>query len=185
VNRKLQRNSVGAAPKQGPVRQSGPTTRRQLARFLVVGSASVAVDLAVYALLTAVTPLAWGLCKGASYAAGVVVGFFGNKFWTFKSGRRGVSEPVMYLLLYSLTLLLNIGCNQLALALLGPPQKLAAFVFATGVTMVANFLGMKFVTFRDPRSHAPRGKASGDARRPLSAAQSVESVPTQSAGASD
>jgi hypothetical protein len=55
---------------------------------------------------------------------------------------------VIYLILYGCTLLLNIGCNQLALAVLGSPQKLLAFLFATGVTMVTNFLGMKFVTFR-------------------------------------
>ena len=120
----------------------------QIARFLVVGSASVAVDLAVYALLTAITPLAWGVSKGISYAAGVVVGFFGNKFWTFESARKSVAEPVLYLALYGCTLVLNIGCNQAALALLGSRQKLLAFLLATGVTMVTNFLGMKYVAFR-------------------------------------
>lgn len=108
----------------------------------------MAVDLAVYALLTAITPLAWGISKGISYAGGVVVGFFGNKFWTFESSRKSVSEPALYLALYACTLLLNIGCNQLALTVVGPEQKLLAFVFATGVTMVTNFLGMKFVAFR-------------------------------------
>src|SRR5262245_3391584 len=125
-----------------------PETRRQITRFLVVGSASVAVDLAVYWLLTHFAPLAWALCKGISYAAGVVVGFFGNKFWTFESARRSAAEPAMYLALYGCTLLLNIVCNQLALAILGSPQKLVAFLLATGVTMVTNFVGMKFVAFR-------------------------------------
>ncbi len=131
-----------------PTRSKPPDTRRQIARFLVVGSASVAVDLAVYALLTALAPLAWGVSKGISYAAGVLVGFFGNKFWTFESPRRSAAEPVTYLLLYAGTLLLNIVCNQLALALFGPQYKFIAFLFATGVTMVTNFLGMKFVAFR-------------------------------------
>jgi putative flippase GtrA len=125
-----------------------PDTRRQIARFLVVGGASVAVDLGFYALLTAVTPLAWGLSKGLSYSAGVVVGFFGNKFWTFESPRRSAAEAAMYLLLYAGTLLLNIVCNQLALSALGPEYKLIAFLFATGVTTIANFVGMKFVAFR-------------------------------------
>ena len=125
-----------------------PDTRRQIARFLVVGTTSVAVDLGIYALLTAVAPLPWGISKGLSYAAGVVVGFFGNKFWTFESARKSAAEPVLYLALYGCTLLLNIGCNQLALAMLGSDQKLTAFLLATGVTMVTNFLGMKFVTFR-------------------------------------
>jgi putative flippase GtrA len=125
-----------------------PETRRQIARFLIVGSSSVAVDLGLYALLTSYTPLAWGLCKGVSYAAGVAVGFFGNKFWTFESPRRSAAEPALYLLLYAGTLLLNIACNQLALAAFGPHHRLLAFLLATGVTMVTNFLGMKFVAFR-------------------------------------
>ena len=108
----------------------------------------MAVDLAVYALLTSMTPWAWGIGKGISYAAGVVVGFLGNKFWTFESARRSATEPALYLALYGCTLLLNIACNQLALAAVGSEKKLIAFLFATGVTMVANFLGMRFVAFR-------------------------------------
>lgn len=123
-------------------------TRGQIARFLVIGGASVAVDLAVYAILTAFTPLSWAAAKGLSYAAGVVVGYFGNKFWTFQSASRSVGEPALYLMLYALTLALNIGCNQLALAALGPQFKLGAFLFATGITTVTNFLGMKLVAFR-------------------------------------
>lgn len=123
-------------------------TRRQVARFLVVGTLSVIVDFGVYTLLTSFAPLPWGLAKGISYASGVVVGFFGNKFWTFQSPRRRASEPALYLLLYSGTLLLNIGCNQAALWLLGAPLKLVAFLFATGVTTLTNFLGMKYVAFR-------------------------------------
>ena len=140
---------------RGPVRQTEPVadcpaggTYVQLARFVVVGSASVSVDLGVYALLTAFSPLAWSLAKGISYAAGVIVGFFGNKFWTFESPRRSAAEPAMYLLLYAGTLLLNMGCHQLALTTFGPKQKLLAFLFATGVTMITNFLGMKYVAFR-------------------------------------
>lgn len=123
-------------------------TPGQVARFLVVGSASVVVDLTVYALLTALSPLPWGAAKGLSYAAGVVVGYFGNKFWTFQSASRSAGEPAMYLTLYALTLALNIGCNQLALAALGQQFKLASFLFATGITTVTNFLGMKLVAFR-------------------------------------
>jgi putative flippase GtrA len=151
-----------------------PDTRRQIARFLVVGSASVAVDLAVYALLTALTPLAWGLSKGLSYGAGVVVGFFGNKFWTFESRRRSAAEPVLYLLLYAVTLLLNIGCNHLALLALGSERKFLAFLLATGVTMMTNFVGMKFVAFRHSRSHGPRGNEGADAPRPDSSLRDAE-----------
>lgn len=123
-------------------------TRRQLARFLVVGSSSVGIDFAVYSLLAG--GLGWPAdgAKGLSYLAGVVVGFFGNKWWTFESARRSAGEPIAYLALYAMTLLVNVACNWAVLVVLGPQRTGWAFLFATGVTTVLNFLGMKFVTFR-------------------------------------
>lgn len=122
-------------------------TRKQLLRFLVVGSTSVAVDLLVYRLLGA-TWLSRDAAKGVSYLAGVVVGFFGNKWWTFESARRSAAEPILYLAVYAVTLAVNVGCNRAALAVLGEGRGLWAFLLATGVTTVLNFLGMKLVTFR-------------------------------------
>lgn len=167
-----------ARPSSRPADGTHGDTRRQIARFVVVGSTSVAVDLGLYALLTTLTPLAWGLCKGVSYAAGVVVGFFGNKFWTFESPRRSAAEPAMFLLLYAATLVLNIICNQLALSALGPERKLVAFLFATCVTMITNFFGMKFVTFRQgiQMRKAECGMPSEDDSPPLRA------PPTRSRG---
>jgi putative flippase GtrA len=122
-------------------------TKRQLTRFLVIGSASVAFDFVVYVLLTAGgLPRAAG--KLLSYVAGMLVGFAGNKFWTFRSARRSLGEPLSYALLYALTLCVNVGVNALALAVLGAGHTLLAFLAAAGVTTVLNFLGMRCVTFR-------------------------------------
>ena len=82
-------------------KQSGPSpetqeTRRQLSWFLVVGVASVATDLIVYRILANLAGLPLDIAKGLSYWAGVVIGFFGNKWWTFRSTRRSWTEPVSY-----------------------------------------------------------------------------------------
>ncbi len=113
-----------------------------------MGSTSVLVDGLVYRGLAVATGLSLDAGKGVSYLAGVVVGFAGNKFWTFESSRRTVAEPISYLTLYAVTLLVNIVCNRLALSVLGTGQALWAFLFATGVTTVLNFLGMRLITFR-------------------------------------
>src|SRR5215471_16694432 len=124
--------------------------RRQLSRFLVVGVASVATDLAVYRLLVSMAGLPLDVAKGLSYWAGVVVGFFGNKWWTFRSSRRSWAEPFSYAALYAVTMLVNIACNRGVLAALGSNWVAMpiAFLFATGVTTVLNFLGMRLFTFR-------------------------------------
>lgn len=142
-------------------------TLKQVLRFLVVGSTSVAVDFAVYRLILSGGLLPRDIAKAASYLAGVVVGFFGNKWWTFESARRSAAEPVSYLALYAATLVVNVACNRAALALLGESGGTWAFLFATGVTTVLNFLGMKLVTFR--RGIADRRQAEGVRSRMLNA----------------
>ncbi|MCA9133935.1 MAG: GtrA family protein, partial [Planctomycetales bacterium] len=122
--------------------------RTQALRFLFVGGSSVAIDLAVYmALVGTLQPLS---AKAISYIAGMLFGFVGNKFWTFESRRKSVSEPLVYTVLYAVTLAVNVGLNSLCLALLAgiqTPEPLArflAFLLATGTTTVLNFVGLKY-----------------------------------------
>ena len=138
---------VGTSPVTAANWSEAEETRRQLRRFLVVGLLSVATDLCVYAVLSATFELSVTWAKAISYLAGVVVGFALNKRWTFQSSRRTWTEPISYLLLYAVTLGVNVGCNGLVLSWL-IDQKLIAFLFATGVTTVINFVGMRLVTFR-------------------------------------
>ncbi len=127
-------------------------TAKQVRRFLVIGVLSVLLDLACYAILMR-AGLATHAAKGISYVAGMALGFAGNKLWTFESARRSAAEPITYLTLYAATLAVNVVVNGLVLALAGdwvPSRwaKAAAFLVATGVTTVLNFLGMRLVTFR-------------------------------------
>ena len=126
--------------------------KRHLGRFLVVGCSSVAVDLLVYAGLMAVG-CPRELAKGAGYLAGMVLGFVLNKRWTFGSRRAAGGEAVTYVVLYAVTFVVNVAVNgwmaQTAASLM--PSQIAlvtAFLVATAVTTVLNFLGMRFITFR-------------------------------------
>lgn len=130
---------------------------RHLFRFGVIGVTSVLIDFAVYSLLTslgmAVTP-----AKGVSYLFGMAFGFVGNKFWTFRSSRRSASEPLTYLLVYAVTLAINMALNAAVLSL--TVSKLGAFLVATAVSTVLNYLGLRLVTFRqgirEARPHPER-----------------------------
>ena len=127
-------------------------TAKQIRRFIVIGVASVLTDFAVYTLLTRLG-LITSASKGISYVSGMVVGFVGNKLWTFESARHSAAEPVTYIVLYTTTLGVNVLVNSGVLALSSGwlPQRWAwglAFLVATGVTTVLNFVGMKWITFR-------------------------------------
>jgi putative flippase GtrA len=123
-------------------------TRVQLVRFLVMGTTSVLVDLGVYRLLAAQFGMHIDFAKAISYWFGVLVGFAGNKFWTFRSGQKSIREPLSYAVLYCATMFANIGCNRAVLSIVGPQATGLAFLFATGVTTCLNFVGMRFLVFR-------------------------------------
>ena len=139
--------SVGRVTSAIAGRPEQREARLQLLRFLVIGSSAVLIDLGMYQLLTQLM-LGTSLAKGLSYLTGMAFGFIGNKFWTFRSKSKSAAEPITYLVLYSVTLVVNVGLNALLLAALGAPFKIAAFLIATGTTTVMNFLGMKWFTFR-------------------------------------
>ncbi|WP_158261062.1 MULTISPECIES: GtrA family protein [Pirellulaceae] len=128
---------------------SSPKVSRQILRFLVIGGSSVAIDGICYALITTWTGLSPDIAKGISYVCGMLFGFWGNKLWTFESTKRSVSEPVFYVLIYACTLGLNVGINRAVLLLAGDEFRLLGFFLATGTTTVANFVGMKFLAFRE------------------------------------
>jgi len=136
-------------------------TATQIRRFLVIGFSSVAVDLGSYAGFVHWAGMPTMPAKGISYVLGMIVGFIGNKLWTFRSSRKNAAEPITYVILYAITLGVNIGVNEGLLRLgamifpdatsttnLGKALSAFAALAATGVTTILNFLGMRFVTFR-------------------------------------
>ena len=141
---------------------------RQVSRFVVIGGLSAATDFACYTLLLGSAGLSTSPAKGVSYLAGMVVGFFGNKFWTFQSRRRAVSEPLLYVAWYSVTLAVNMLTNALLLAVLGPQATLPAFLVATGLTTVLNFLGLRLVAFRRALKRADEDGLNNRTSRDLS-----------------
>ena len=127
-------------------------TSKQIRRFLVIGGLSVLTDLAVYMVLVRIGGSSHP-AKATSYVSGMIVGFIGNKLWTFESARRSAGEPIAYVLLYFFTLVVNVLVNGACLAAFAtrlphPTDRGLAFLVATGLTTILNFLGMRLVTFR-------------------------------------
>jgi putative flippase GtrA len=120
----------------------------ELGRFLIVGLTTVAIDFTVYRLLLA-TGLVVGLAKTAGFIAGTVFAYFANKKWTFGVQRTGVDaiEAARFAAVYAVSLAANVTTNGVVLHFL--PSIVLAFLVATGVSATMNFLGMKFLVFRE------------------------------------
>lgn len=118
----------------------------ELGRFLVAGFSAVGTDWLVYTLCTHAGVPTW-LAKTTSFMAGALLSFVVNRAFTFRAKEGGSLQrhAATFVLLYVSTLGLNVAANSLALRM-GVPRGFA-WVFATGCSTVANFLGMKFFVF--------------------------------------
>lgn len=124
--------------------------RREAAIFLVVGGVTVLVDFASYTLLQALIGLSVDMAKGLGFLIGTAFAYFANRHWTFGHQEPAQGSAWRFALLYGITLAFNVLVNAASLhALQGMAwDRQGAFLLATGVSAFLNFLGMKFLVFR-------------------------------------
>lgn len=135
----------------------------QLARFLVVGSCTVAVDFVVYqGLLALEVPV--DPAKATSFVLATVLAYVLNRLWTFRSPG-GARRALAFGLLYGTTLVVNVGVNAASLGLLDdrPWDVEIAFLIAQACSTTLNFLAMRYVVFA---AAGPAGAATGRGSRP-------------------
>lgn len=128
----------------------------QLVRFIVIGVTNVLLDFACYRLLLALG-VSVGLAKGLAYGAGMISGYFGNKLWTFQSRTVSAREPIAYVLVYAVGLAANVLTNAAALLILGDTYTGTAFLAATAVSTALNFIGLKYIAFREQSEPVSQG----------------------------
>lgn len=117
---------------------------KELLKFLVGGTSAVLTDYVGYRVLLSA---GWDLsaAKAVSYVCGAAVGFVINKLWTFESRGFSKAEIIKYVILYAFSACANAFVNWIVSIVFAAP--LFAFLCATGVSTVINFLGQKFFVF--------------------------------------
>jgi putative flippase GtrA len=128
--------------------------KRELIIFLFVGSLTVLIDFLCYRGLVWIDLLGINAAKGISFITGTIFAYFANRLWTFKHKGPRLSSAWRFGLLYSLTLATNIFANAVTLIWLAsiPSAIQIAFLVATGISAILNFLGLKYFVFRYNRS---------------------------------
>lgn len=117
---------------------------KEIFKFCVGGGSAVISDFLVYLLLKNV--IGMEAAKTISFVAGAIVGFIINKLWTFESKTFKPTEIIKYILLYACSAGANTVVNTNIFQWLG--STIIAFLCATAVSTVMNFLGQKFFVFR-------------------------------------
>ena len=123
--------------------------KRELGIFLIVGVSTVLIDYLIY---SNVSWVGVDSAKGVGFLGGTLFAFIANRLWTFGHKRHAPGSAWRFIFLYLLTLVANILVNSLALKLMidkGTSVQIA-FLLATSVSAILNFLGMKVFVFKSP-----------------------------------
>ena len=122
---------------------------RQIKIFIFVGLITVSVDFLIYKTLLSHMLMQVDLAKGVGFVGGTLFSYFANRFWTFRSPNHLKHSAVRFIILYCLTLMINILVNAGVLSILSELilAENLAFLIATGTSAVINFLGMKWLVF--------------------------------------
>lgn len=118
---------------------------KSILKFVVVGGCCTLIDFIIYMVI--VDHVGVVLSKGISMGCSMIVNYFLNKFWSFsvKETKTGI-ELVKYSVAQVINITVNVLVNAAVLKLFG--IKILAFILATGIAMVVNYLLQRFWVFR-------------------------------------
>lgn len=119
--------------------------KKELTKYLVAGVGAVLTDFITYRLLSFFVPIF--VAKSISYILGMFVSFYVNRTWTFESQKKIHHDLPKFVSLYLFSLFLNVTTNHLVLYVFSSAITFA-FLVATGVSVVTNYVGQKYWVFK-------------------------------------
>jgi len=124
--------------------------KRELVVFIVVGSLTFAIDYFVYTCMMTFMHFSIELAKVIGIMAGTTSAYVVNRLWTFNHTHYTIGSIWRFLLLYLVTLSINVGINSGVLLLLDerPIAVVTAFTLAAGIAASLNFIGMRYFVFK-------------------------------------
>jgi len=134
-------------------------TGSQFMRFGIVGVLNTAVQFLVFVLLFRVLHVPMILASGLGYIAGIVNSYLLNRTWTFKvRRRRETREFLRFVAVNILAMGVNLGTLKFLVATWAVVPEVAQ-ILAIGASLVVNFAGNKWWTFRESPTPSQRYQA--------------------------
>ncbi|MEK6919118.1 MAG: GtrA family protein [Nanoarchaeota archaeon] len=122
----------------------------QFIKFGLVGVESTILNYFVFILLLLFFDIYYLLAAACGFIIGVLFGFFFNEALTFDSNRTKTSSFFFYILVY----LISLTINLLFLRFLvenGGMNQIAANVLLAPFIIIINFFGAKIIAFKDKK----------------------------------
>lgn len=118
-----------------------------MSKYAVVGGIATIIDFSILYFLTDFVGFHYLLSATISFVFAALVNYNVNRRWTFRSNGKKRRQIPIFFIIATMGVIINnnilyIGVEFFAL------HYLLVKVFATGIVMVWNFLGNKYLTFR-------------------------------------
>ena len=126
---------------------------KELLKYIFVGLSTVLIDFLIYKLL--IKFIITYLAKTISFLSGTFFSYQLNRTWTFKSGKKTLSQFIKYLIIHITSLVLNVFINSLLLDAFSKNYFLSyevSFLIATLSSAIYNFLFIKMFIFNNNES---------------------------------
>lgn len=122
--------------------------QKQVFKFLIVGTLTVFIDYLFYCLFLFF--LSTSTSKGISFVIGAVFSFIANKTFTFNYNKFLKKSIFLFVLLYLITLIVNITTNEFFLIIFSNLilKTEISFIISTSISALINYLGMKYFVFK-------------------------------------
>ena len=123
---------------------------KELLKYIFVGLSTVLIDFLIYKFL--IKFIVIYLAKTISFLSGTFFSYQLNRTWTFKSGKKTLSQFIKYLIIHITSLVLNVFINSLLLNTFSKNYFLSyevSFLIATLTSATYNFLFIKIFIFNN------------------------------------
>ena len=123
---------------------------KELLKYFFVGLSTVLIDFLIYKFL--IKFIVIYLAKTISFLSGTFFSYQLNRTWTFKSGKKTLSQFLKYLIIHITSLVLNVFINSLLLNTFSKNYFLSyevSFLIATLTSATYNFLLIKKFIFNN------------------------------------
>ncbi len=134
----------------------------QFGKFCYVGFSNLTIDFGILNLLIYYTGIDSGIYysvfKAVSFLFAVINSYLWNKFWTFNNGydRQILKQFIKFLSVLGIGMIINVAIASYIVNEVNPPVAISTKLWANVGAIVSliftlswNFLGMKFLVFKD------------------------------------
>ena len=124
-------------------------------RYLIAGGCTTAVNLVTFFLLRLITPISRNACNAIAIAMAIAFAYFSNKFFVFRSKKKGFYATVVEAVQFVGARLVSMVVEILGFAILCDTfrmHELGSKLVVQVIVLVLNYIFSKLIVFKEKKS---------------------------------